>query len=807
MLHPINLHDYQNENIHHGLTHDDFMLWLQMGLGKTIILLTIILERMRRNQVKKVLIFGPLRVIQSVWQTECRKWSHTRHLRCSIVHGTPEKRTRALFIKADIYLINYENMNWLAEVLDKYFISQGKPLPFEMVVYDEITKLKDSNSKRMAGGFVDRTDKKGNEYRVKLIAWRKFIDCFKYRAGLTGTPAPNGYMDLFGQFLAVDGGQRLGQYVTHYKKAYFVSDYMGWKYTPTEEGKKAIEAKISDITKRMDTRDYLDLPPVKTVNMMVDLPPKARKLYRQIEAEMFAKLEDGTEIDLFNQASVSNKCLQFCLAEGTEILTDKGWKPIETFRENDKVWDGEEWVNVHSLALQGYREVIELDGVWMTKDHKVLTKSGWIEAGELTDETSNRFDRVEVRLPNGYQAPRFHEREEKKSYLARAMRLWKKTCKNRSKPEKSKPREFQFLRLQTWSSYFSENKQSWYDKNKTVRVMEEHEIQMPEPERQRLPELRWQRNRCVRSMVQLFRRFLGGYGRHVSRPPFYRAIGQQWSLLQRELPVGYPHETVQQQKNQYVHRHTFRENDSFSGCEKIQHQTSDTVCENTQRMGRKRSVTPCRITQTYDLINSGERNRFTVRGSTGKAFIVHNCNGSPYIDEDLNYTALHNAKLDALGEVLEEASGQPVLCSYSFKADAERIMKKFKKYRPVNLTATPSSQTASVIQRWQDGKIPLMIGHAASMGHGIDGLQENGSILVWFGLTWSLELHDQMNGRLDRQGQKNSVSIIRILCNDTVDLAVADAIERKTDDQEGLKNALNRYKAGLTTNELEWNFY
>jgi SNF2 family DNA or RNA helicase len=93
------------------------------------------------------------------------------------------------------------------------------------------------------------------------------------------------------------------------------------------------------------------------------------------------------------------------------------------------------------------------------------------------------------------------------------------------------------------------------------------------------------------------------------------------------------------------------------------------------------------------------------------------------------------------------------------------------------------------------------------MGHGIDGLQQNGSIMVWFGVNWSLELYEQMNGRLNRNGQTRPVSIIRILCNDTIDLAVTDAIERKSDDQESLKSALQRYRDGVTTNELEVNFF
>jgi SNF2 family DNA or RNA helicase len=494
MLNPSQLHDYQKAAVDHALSHDDSMLWLQMGLGKTIITLTSIIERMNAGQVKKILIFGPLRVIQSVWRAECRKWSHTKHLRCSILHGNKEKRTRALFINAHIYLCNYENMNWLAETLDHYYLAQGKPLPFQMVVYDEVSKLKNSTTRRMAGGYRDFTDKQGNEHKIKITGWRKFINEFDYRMGLTGTPASNGYLDLHGQYLAVDGGQRLGEYITHYKNSYFVSDYMGWKYVPSDVGKQWIEHKISDITLKMDAADYLDLPAVKTVNLMVDLPPKARKAYEDVERDLFTQLDNGTEIELFSRTSVSNKCLQFC-------------------------------------------------------------------------------------------------------------------------------------------------------------------------------------------------------------------------------------------------------------------------------------------------------------------------NGTPYVGDTKEFEKLHDVKLEALEDVLEEAAGQPVLCSYTFKSDARRIMKRFKAYKPVNLTETPSKDTEAVIQRWKDGKIKLLLGHPASMGHGIDGLQENGSIIVWFGLNWSLELHDQMNGRLNRQGQKQSVTVIRILCNDTIDLAVADAIERKTDDQEGLKAALERYRSGDTNNDLEVNFY
>lgn len=495
LLKPEQLYDYQRQAIMHQLHHKDSMLWLGMGLGKTPITLTTIVDRMRAGLVKKTLIWGPLRVIQAVWARESRKWEHTKHLRFSVIHGTKEKRLRALFADADIYLINYENMNWLAETLVHYYISQGKPLPFQQVVYDEITKLKNSTSLRVAGGKRERKDRRDEVYEIKVTGWRTLINEFEFRTGLTGSPAANGYLDLHGQFLAVDGGQRLGEYITHYKDSYFMSDYNGWNYTPTELGKQWIEHKISDITIKMDSREYLDLPDVKVTNLMVDLPPKARKAYEEVEREMFTQLENGREIEVFSRSSVSNKCLQFC-------------------------------------------------------------------------------------------------------------------------------------------------------------------------------------------------------------------------------------------------------------------------------------------------------------------------NGSPYLSaESTEYEKVHDAKLDALEEVLEEAGGSPVLCSYTFKADADRIMKKFKKYKPVNLTDTPSKDTEKIINKWNRGEIKLLIGHPASMGHGIDGLQDTGHIIVWFGLNWSLELYEQMNARLDRNGQTHSVSLIRILCNDTIDLAVADAIERKTDDQDGLKAALQRYREGHTTNDLEVNFF
>ena len=159
LLQPKNFYQYQREAIGHQLSHDYSMLWLQMGLGKTPITLTTVVDRMRAGTVKKTLIFGPLRVIHSVWAKEARKWEHTKHLRFSVMHGTPQERLRAMFADADVFLCNYENMNWLAEQLDHFYLSQGKELPFEFVVYDEISKLKNAQTRRMKGGTRIKLDK------------------------------------------------------------------------------------------------------------------------------------------------------------------------------------------------------------------------------------------------------------------------------------------------------------------------------------------------------------------------------------------------------------------------------------------------------------------------------------------------------------------------------------------------------------------------------------------------------------------------------------------------------------------------
>jgi SNF2 family DNA or RNA helicase len=463
MLTPELLFDYQKKAVNFQCTHPNSMLWLDMGLGKTVITLTTLSHLIKTQFLKGVVIVAPIRVIRLVWRQEAAKWEHTKHLKFSMVTGTRDQRTRALLRPADIYLINYENLKWMAETLQTYFVKKDRPLPFTGIVWDEISKMKNS-----------ATD------RVK--ATRKILEQFTWSTGLTGTPASNGYKDLHGQFLVVDKGERLGVSKTAFRTRFYkkIGPYKEVAYEDTED---TIKRLIGDITLEMSAEDYNPLPDLMVNNIEIEMPEALRASYDKMEREFFLKLDSGTEVEMFNQASLTNKCLQFS---------------------------------------------------------------------------------------NGAMYP------------VAGMPLW-------------------------------------------------------EP--------------------------------------------------------------------------------------------------------------------------------------------------------------IHDLKLEALEEIIDEAQGSPILCSYAYRSDAQRIMEKFKDLDPINLTECKTeSSLVNAMHRWKAGDCALMIGHPASMGHGIDGLQNSGHILVWYGLNWSLDLYDQFNARVRRQGQGAPVICHRIMMRDTLDQAQALALDDKATTQAGLRSAIKMYR-------------
>ena len=311
-------HGYQQYCIGRVIEDSALALWLDMGLGKTIITLTAINElKFNRFAVGKVLIIAPKKVAEATWSMELEKWEHLKHLKIVTVLGSESKRVKALNTPADIYVINRENVVWLAD----YYRNAW---PFDMVVLDEASSFKNPRAKRFKA--------------MKLVRGkiRRLVE-------LTGTPAPNGLTDLWAQIYLLDGGERLGRTLTAYRERYFVPDKRSreqiFSYAPKEGADEKIHEVLSDICVSMSARDYLELPDCVEEVIPVMLDEKARRAYDQMEREMLLEIDEDTVIDAGTAAVLSNKLLQLC---------------------NGAIYDGDKHVNhIHDCKLEALLELIE----------------------------------------------------------------------------------------------------------------------------------------------------------------------------------------------------------------------------------------------------------------------------------------------------------------------------------------------------------------------------------------------------------------------------------------------------------------
>ncbi|MBU5561054.1 SNF2-related protein, partial [Enterococcus sp. S115_ASV_20] len=258
------LHPYQEYSKNFILDHPYCALLLDMGLGKTLSSLTAIDELLHTFEIiQNVLVIAPLSVAEKTWTDEIEKWDHLQHLTFSKVLGNPKQREEALFKKADVYLINRENVEWLVNYYQRNW-------PFKTVIIDELSSFKSSSAKRFK-------------------ALRKVRPKMERVIGLTGTPSPNSLMDLWAQIYLLDQGERLGKTITQYRNKYFVPAQKNghivysWQLIPGAE--EEIYNKISDICVSMKAKDYLQLPP-RTENIIeLDLNPTSWKQYKELERE------------------------------------------------------------------------------------------------------------------------------------------------------------------------------------------------------------------------------------------------------------------------------------------------------------------------------------------------------------------------------------------------------------------------------------------------------------------------------------------------------------------------------------------
>ena len=292
-------HDYQKYATQFILTHPIAAVFLEMGLGKSVITLTALFDLcLDQFLIRKVLVIAPLRVARDTWPSKIEKWDHLDGLLYSVVVGTEAERRAALMRTADVYIINRENVDWL--------ITKSKiPFDFDMVVIDELSSFKSYQAKRFKSLLKARPT-------VRRIV------------GLTGTPSSNGLMDLWAEFRVLDLGQRLGRYITHYRNAYFTPDKRNgeviFSYKPLPGAEEAIYEKISDITISMKSCDYLKLPECVINEVPVVMSEKEMSIYDGFREDMVTKIKDQ-EIDAANAAVLSSKLLQ--MANGAVYDEDK----------------------------------------------------------------------------------------------------------------------------------------------------------------------------------------------------------------------------------------------------------------------------------------------------------------------------------------------------------------------------------------------------------------------------------------------------------------------------------------------------
>lgn len=306
-------HDYQAPSIAFLQETPRCALWAPMGSGKTVMTLTALEELSVVEEVYPALFIAPKRVAISTWGPEAAKWEHTKHLRVSVVVGTAAERKAALAVPADIYVATYDTLDWLVEALPVW--------PFKTIVADELTRLRSFRTRQ--GG-----KRAGALGKVAFKSKRFF--------GLTGTPGAAGLTGLWGQTFFLDKGERLGKSFSAFEQRWFRKGFDGFKLEAFPHSQKEIEAKLGDICLTVEGLS-VDEPVVRPI--YVELDKKAREIYRRMEKEFFAEIEDKG-VDAANAAVKSGKLLQ--IANGA-LYTD----------------DDHNWSLVHGAKIEALESIIE----------------------------------------------------------------------------------------------------------------------------------------------------------------------------------------------------------------------------------------------------------------------------------------------------------------------------------------------------------------------------------------------------------------------------------------------------------------
>lgn len=334
--------DYQRAIREFSLNTDRANIWAGTGTGKTGTGLDLYDSLRRYNEVKRLLVVSTKRVAAMVWTNEHAKWENFQHLSIATAVGTPDQRIAAIRRNADITTINYENLPWLADKLGE------DEWPWDMVIADESTRLKslriDTRTSSKGKVYVRQSGGSARAYKIARLTHKNVLRWYNY----TGTPAPNGLIDLWGQNWYIDKGQRLGRTFTAFQNRWFQSVRAGddahvIKLEPFPHADAEIKKLMRDVSLTIEAKDYFDLPPLIMNPIPIYLSDKARQHYREMEKAMFTEIREN-QVEAFNAGSKSMKCRQ--LASGAVYV------------EPDDGSDIKPWVVVHDDKIEALKDIV-----------------------------------------------------------------------------------------------------------------------------------------------------------------------------------------------------------------------------------------------------------------------------------------------------------------------------------------------------------------------------------------------------------------------------------------------------------------
>lgn len=321
MSKPFTPHEFQALATQFLLATPKAALYADMGMGKTGAVLSVLDKLMHAGYDEPILVLAPKRVAKDVWSDEALKWDDFRKYYVMPIVGNVSVRNVAVTTRAHIHTCNYENLEWLVRRVSR------EKWPWKLVVADESTKLK--------GFRLQQGGKRARALALVAGLTERWIN-------LSGTPAPNGLKDLWGQYWFLDRGERLGRTYSGFMQRWFRPKYDGYGIEPMPHSEKEIHERIGDITMALRARDWFDLAEPKVNEIRVKLPEGLRKQYKQLERELFTKLQCGTEVEVFNAAALTTKCLQF--ANGACYTKAPAW------------------VHVHNLKLEALESIVNESG-------------------------------------------------------------------------------------------------------------------------------------------------------------------------------------------------------------------------------------------------------------------------------------------------------------------------------------------------------------------------------------------------------------------------------------------------------------